>query len=201
VREEIAVRMRKANIYPVILAAGHSVPGLFAGRGSARGAEMPNPFEIAAANCAGLRTPVIVLGYEAVLLARYVPRQTHVAINPNWGAGQISSLLAGLRRVPRGAAFMIYPVDLVFLKPALVQRLVQAFVHRPRGCEIMMPRYRGRTGHPVIFSGRLRDELRRAATARDVVYRVPRRLGYVPVRSTAIWKEPKADNSIEEPNE
>jgi CTP:molybdopterin cytidylyltransferase MocA len=188
--------MRRANIYPVILAAGHSVARLFAtdgGAGAARSA-----FEIAAANCDGLRTPVIVLGYDAVRLARFIPKKVHVAINPNWSAGQISSLRVGLRRVPRGAAFMIYPVDLVYLTPAIVHRLVQAFLQRSRVKEILMPRYRGRSGHPVIFSGKLRDELRRAATARDVVYRDPRRLGYVAVRSTAIWKEPKNQDNIGE---
>jgi CTP:molybdopterin cytidylyltransferase MocA len=190
--------MRRANIYPVILAAGHSVARLFATDGGASAGSERNAFEIAAANCDGLRTPVIVLGFDAVRLARYLPNKIHVAINPNWSAGQISSLLAGLRRVPRGAAFMIYPVDLVYLTPATIHRLVHAFLHRPHGKEIIMPRYRGRSGHPVIFSGKLRDELRQAPTARDVVYRDPQRLGYVPVRSTAIWKEPKSQDNIGE---
>jgi CTP:molybdopterin cytidylyltransferase MocA len=190
--------LRRANIYPVILAAGHSVVRLFPVDGQAHGPSERNAFEIAAANCAGLRAPVIVLGYEAVRLARYVPKGVHVAINPNWSAGQISSLMAGLRRVPRSAAFMIYPLDLIYLTPAAIQRLVQAFLHRARGKEIVMPRYRGHSGHPVIFSGKLRDELRQAATARDVVYRDSRRLGYVPVRSTAIWKEPKRRDNIGE---
>lgn len=193
--------MRRANIYPVILAAGHSVLRLFAIDEGRNTANAGNAFEIATANCSGLRAPVIVLGYEAVRLARYVPNRVHVAINPNWSAGQLTSLLAGLRRVPRSAAFMIYPVDLIYLTPATIQRLVRAFLHRPRGKEIIMPRYRGHSGHPVIFSGKLRDELRRAATAREVVYRDPQRLGYVPVRSTAIWKQPKRQDNIGELSE
>lgn len=189
-------RMKEADVYPVILAAGNSVERLFPARGHASESAEPNAFEIAMENCAGMRTPMIVLGADAVRLAALVPKNAHVAINPNWRVGQLSSLLAGLRRVPRGAAFMLYPVNLTGLTPAIVRRLVKGFAHRRRGVEIVMPRHAGRAGHPVIFSGKLRDELRKAETARQVVYRKTGRVAYVAVRSDAIWKQRAAAANI-----
>ncbi len=185
--------MKTSNIYPVILAAGPSIRHFFPA-GSTDIACDQNPFEIAATNCAGHRTstmhaPIFVLGCDALRLARFVPANATVVINRNWRAGQLSSLMAGLRRVPRDAAFMLYPVDLVRLTHAVIARIVFGFAHRARGKEIVMPSYRGRGGHPTIFSAELRDELRRAATARDVVYRDLRRVTFVPVRSDSIWKD------------
>lgn len=194
--------MRRSNVYPVILAAGASVQRLFPLPGEPRAMAGANAFEIAAANCAGImQTPVIVLGSDAVRLAAFVPSSVRVAINPNWRAGQLSSLMAGVRRVPRAAPFMLYPVDLILLTPNILRRLVHGFQHRARGIEIVMPRHAGRAGHPVIFSSALRDELRRANTAREVVYRDAARLGYVAVRSDAIWKQPRARANIEAEDE
>jgi CTP:molybdopterin cytidylyltransferase MocA len=180
--------MNASNIYPVILAAGPSIRRLFPAGGLLTGG-IENPFEVAAANCRGMRSPIFVLGYDAQRFARYVPATAKLVINRSWPAGQLSSLLAGLRRVPRSAPFMLYPADLIYLSPSVIAKILRAFAHRPRDKEIFMPRSYGRGGHPVIFSAKLRDELRHAATARDVVYCDPRRLAFVPVKTEAIWKE------------
>jgi CTP:molybdopterin cytidylyltransferase MocA len=185
--------MKTSNIYPVILAAGPSIRRFFP-VGATDIACDRNPFEIAATNCAGhrastMRAAIFVLGCDALRLARFVPANATVVINRNWRAGQLSSLMAGLRRVPRDAAFMLYPVDLALLTHTVIARIVLGFAHRARGKEIVMPSYCGRGGHPAIFSAKLRDELRRAVTARDVVYSDLRRVSFVPVRSNSIWKD------------
>ena len=58
-----------------------------------------------------------------------------------------------------------------------------------------MPRFKGRAGHPVIFSAHTREELRLASTAREVVYRDPRRVFFLAVRNPAIWKDFEPANS------
>ncbi len=179
--------MKSARVYPIVLAAGRSARldltkalEQFDGK---------SVFEIALENCAGLQEPIVVLGCRAPLLRRYVPRSARVVINRKWRSGQLSSLLAGLRRVPRGAAFMVYPLDQIFLTKPLVHRIVRAFNRRKKHHQIVMPRYKGQAGHPVIFSAAIRKELYRAQTAREVVYREPRRILYFPARTPAIWKE------------
>jgi CTP:molybdopterin cytidylyltransferase MocA len=130
-----------------------------------------------------------VLGYRALLLRAHVPRAARVVVNREWRSGQLSSLLVGLRRVTRRAAFMVYPLDQIFLTKSLVDRIVRAFNRRKKHHQIVMPRYRGRAGHPVIFSAGVRRDLYHAQTARQVVYRRPRRILYVAARTPAIWKE------------
>jgi CTP:molybdopterin cytidylyltransferase MocA len=179
--------MKTPNIYPILLAAGPSPRLEFPKALAAFGGK--NALEIAAGNCAGLLEPIVVLGYHADKLRKAVPHGAGIVINRGWRAGQLSSLLAALRHVPRAAAFMLYPVDHVFLTPALIHRLVRAFEKRKKGQEILMPRFKGRAGHPVIFSARVREELRHAPTARDVVYRDPRRVFFLPVRTPAIWRD------------
>ncbi len=179
--------MKKAQIYPILLAAGSSgrlgFPKPLARFGD------KTAVEIAVANCAGLAPPVVVLGSDAAQVRRAVPRGARVVINRRWRSGQLSSLLAGLRRVPRDAAFLIYPVDHPLLTRAIVQRLVRAFERRPRGKTIVMPMQRRQPGHPVICAAEIRDEMCRARTAREVVYRDTTRLLYVGVMTSAIRQE------------
>ncbi|MGH9704427.1 MAG: nucleotidyltransferase family protein [Candidatus Acidiferrales bacterium] len=179
--------MKTPDIYPILLAAGPSPRIAIRGAVVAFGGR--NAFEIAVENCQGLAKPIVVLGHHAAKLEKLVPSNTRILLNHQWHAGQLSSLLAGLRHVPRNAAFMLYPVDHVFLTSTLIRRLVRAFARRKRGQEILMPRFHGRAGHPVIFSARIRGELRSAPTARDVVYRDPRRVFFLSVRSPAIWRD------------
>jgi CTP:molybdopterin cytidylyltransferase MocA len=179
--------MRTPDIYPVVLAAGPSPRLRFLKALAQLGGR--NAFEIAVENCAGLQQPIVVLGYQAARLRRHVPPAARIVIHRAWRAGQLSSLRAGLRRVPSTAAFMLYPVDLVFLTPPLIHRLVRAFEQRKKGQEILMPRFRGRAGHPAILSAKVREDLRHASTAREVVYRDLRRVVFIPVRSAAIWRD------------
>jgi CTP:molybdopterin cytidylyltransferase MocA len=173
--------------HPILLAAGPS-PRLgfseslakFGGR---------NAIEIAVENCAGLPKPVVVLGHRAASLARHVPQNAKIVVNKNWRSGQLGSLLAGLRDVPLEAEFLLYPVDHVFLTPQVICCLVRALEKAKKEQKIFMPRFKGHPGHPVIFSAEMRHELQNARTAREVVYRDPRRICYVSVRTPAIWKD------------
>jgi CTP:molybdopterin cytidylyltransferase MocA len=185
-----AMRPRNAKtprIFPVLLAAGSSVRLGFPKPLARFGGK--TALEIAVANCAGLRPPVVVLGDQAGRILPGVPRGARVVIHRRWRAGQLSSLLAGLRQVPRGADFLVYPVDHPLLTRGLVKRLVAGFLRRGRRQKIVLPRRGRRVGHPVVFSAALRGELLRARTAREVVYRDRERIEYVRVRSAAIRED------------
>ena len=122
--------MKLPNIYPILLAAGPSPRLERAGALATFGGK--NALEIAVENCAGLLEPIVVLGYHARILRKWVTRGPRIVLNRGWRAGQLSSLLAALRHVPGQAAFMLYPVDHVFLTPALIHRLMRAFEKRKR---------------------------------------------------------------------
>ena len=83
--------------------------------------------------------------------------------NPDADAGgQLSSLLAGLRKADRPGvrALMVIPVDAPLVAPETVSELIAVFT--ATGATIVRARYRGRNGHPVIFSRAVFDDLRRA---------------------------------------
>ncbi|MHB8411968.1 MAG: nucleotidyltransferase family protein [Candidatus Acidiferrales bacterium] len=179
--------MNESKIFPILLAAGKS-PRLPFPKALAEFSGS-TAVEIAVRNCHGLERPIVVLGYRAGRLRRGIPRPARSTVNRKWRTGQLSSLLAGLRKVPKDGAFLIYPVDLVFLTPGTIRRLVAAFRRRTARQAIVMPVYRGRDGHPVILAPDLRRELRSAKTARDVVNRDPGRIKRVRVKTFAIWKD------------
>lgn len=146
---------------------------------------------IAVENCirAGLPRPVVVLGWKAAQARRAVPRGARVVVNRRWRKGMLSSVRAGLRHVSRGAAVMLYPVDLPLLTPTILRRLVRAFARRHDVQMIVSPVHRGRAGHPVILAAELRGEIERALTAREVVERDPLRVKLVRVNSRAIYAD------------
>jgi len=179
--------MKQPRIFPILLAAGRppraKAPNAMARRGG------KTPLQIAVENCAALERPIVVLGFQSQQLLPSVPKTARIVINCNWRAGQITSLRAGLRKIPANASFLLYPVDLVFLKASVIRRLAVAFQKRAPRHQIVMPVCRGRDGHPVIFASELRQELRHATTARDVVYGNEARIKRVPVFTPAIWKD------------
>jgi len=181
-------------IVPLILAAGPARGG--AGGSAQKGFLKPlarfgerTALEIAVENCAGLARPVVVLGYLAARVRRVVPRGAVVVVNRRWRTGQLSSLLAGLDRVPATSAFLLYPVDYPLLTRVDIQRLTKAFRRRRPGQEIVAPVFRRRSGHPVLFSPAVRGELQKARTAKEVVFREHRRLKLLPVGTAAIWQD------------
>src|SRR5690242_86656 len=178
---------RTDAIYPIILAAGASSRLGFP-KALARFGER-TALQIAIDNCTSLEPPIVVLGSRSQELKKIVPRGVRVIVNPRWRSGQLSSLLAALRKVPRGAAFMLYPVDYPLLTPDIVASIVTGFRQREERQAIAVPSFRRRGGHPVIFSGALRKEFVSAETAREVVYRDPQRVKFIAVRSEAIWQD------------
>jgi CTP:molybdopterin cytidylyltransferase MocA len=141
----------------------------------------------------GYARPIVVLGSEAgKILGRWKPPGgCQVVRNHHWRRGQLASLLAGLRRVPRRAPILIYPVDYPLLRPALLARLRRAYEERGPNQHIVIPVRGKRGGHPVILGPELRVELAVAATAREVIYRPGReqRVVRVPVRDRAIFRD------------
>ncbi|HYL61279.1 MAG TPA: nucleotidyltransferase family protein [Candidatus Methylomirabilis sp.] len=180
--------MRKnEKIAPIILAAGSSerfgMPKALARFGG------KTAIQIAVENCAGYEMPVVVLGCDAEQVLPEVPRGTKIVVNSQWREGQLSSLLCALEHVAPTAAMLVYPVDHALLVKKDVAQLVKEYRRRRPAEEILMPRYGKQYGHPILLAAALRDELFRAKTARDVVYRIPERLRVFEAQSAAIYED------------
>lgn len=81
-----------------------------------------------------------------------------LVVNEDWRHGQLSSLRAGIRSLPENVEGMILClVDHPFVSAKLVSLLIETFDRSPK--KIVIPAFRGRRGHPVIFPRALFAEL------------------------------------------
>ncbi len=85
--------------------------------------------------------------------------------NPDADSGQLSSLIAGLRKADRPGVrgIMAVPVDAPMIAAETVKKLIAVFT--ASGAPVVRPEYGGRHGHPVVFSRAVFDELRHADPA------------------------------------
>lgn len=83
----------------------------------------------------------------------------NVVVNPDWEKGQLSSIHAALRSLPAGLteAILLCLVDHPLISAALVKELIAQFYSS--GKPIVLPTYKGKRGHPAVFSSKLYDEL------------------------------------------
>jgi CTP:molybdopterin cytidylyltransferase MocA len=91
--------------------------------------------------------------------------------NPAPDDGMLSSVRLGVCALPAGTeAFFLWPVDHPLVRAATVSALLSAWrTHRP---PVVVPRHRGRRGHPVLFDASTIPEILSApddAGARHVV--------------------------------
>jgi len=133
---------------------------------------------------------VAVLGHEADAVRSGIRRAdwAHLAINPDYPAGQLGSLQCGLRALPSGVDGVIFtPVDYPNVAAATVGILAASFARED--FSVVVPRYRGRHGHPVGFRSGLISEflaLAPESQARDIIHRHAGRTCYVDVEDPGI---------------
>jgi len=115
----------------------------------------------------------VVLGAHAEPITRAIDLDPdEIVINHEWEKGQLSSIQAGLRSLPRGTDGMVLClIDHPLISAKLVDALIDQFY--ATRAPIVLPMFEGKRGHPVIFSETLYEELHRAPAdvgARSVVW-------------------------------
>lgn len=103
---------------------------------------------------------VVVTGHRAgEVQAALSDRPVQVAFNPDWQAGQSSSVAAGLRALtPDVAAAVFLLADQPDVQPATIDLLVER--HRRSLAPVVVPVYQGgQRGNPVLFDRRTFPEL------------------------------------------
>jgi molybdenum cofactor cytidylyltransferase len=99
--------------------------------------------------------------------------EASVVINDEWEKGQLSSIQAAVRSLAAAGTegMILCPVDHPLVSANLVARLIEEF--DSSGKLVVLPTYKGRRGHPLIFRASLYDELLEASAtvgARQVVW-------------------------------
>lgn len=114
---------------------------------------------------AGVDDLVVVTGPEHAAAAealRAAGLPARVVENPRRDEGQLSSVLAGLAVADRPGveAVLVHLVDAPLVRPETARAVLGAF--RRTQAPVVRPEVDGRHGHPVLFSRRVFDDLRRA---------------------------------------
>ena len=101
----------------------------------------------------------VVLGADAVAIAETVSlRADEIVVNEDWEKGQLSSIQAALKSLPAGTdGILLCLIDHPLVSRELVSNLTERFYSS--GKAIVLPVYKGRRGHPVIFGATLYEEL------------------------------------------
>ena len=116
----------------------------------------------------------VVLGANAEDIGKHLRLDsTAVVVNPEWQRGQLSSVQAAVRSLPAAGTdgILLCLVDHPLITATLVGELVEKFY--ASGKLIVLPTFKAKRGHPVIFSSRLYEELLTAPLetgARSVVW-------------------------------
>jgi molybdenum cofactor cytidylyltransferase len=114
-----------------------------------------------------------------------------IVTNPRPGGGMSTSIRRGLQAIhPRSDGILIALGDQPFLKTRTINVLIRTFAQGKGG--IIVPSFRGRRGHPVIFHKRYRKELlnlKGDVGGKSILERYPKDVIIVPVKSEGVVKD------------
>lgn len=115
-------------------------------------------------------------------------RKIKIVINPRSKRGMSTSIRKGLEAIPpRSDGILIALGDQPFLKTRTINALIRAFVQGKGG--IIIPSFRGRRGHPVIFHKKYKRELlnlKGDVGGRSIIERHPEDIRVVQVKSEGV---------------
>lgn len=132
----------------------------------------------------------VVLGAHTREITEKIPLDASaIVLNPRWKEGQLSSIKEAVRSLKevQTDGIILFLVDHPLVTAELVGELVRQFYASGRA--IVLPKFRGKRGHPVIFAARLYAELLAASTeqgARAVVWAHPEEVLEVPTSEEGV---------------
>jgi molybdenum cofactor cytidylyltransferase len=132
----------------------------------------------------------VVLGAHTKEITERIPLDNSaIVLNPHWQQGQLSSIkeaISSLKEVQTDG-IILFLVDHPLVSAELVGELVRQFYASGRA--IVLPKFGGKRGHPVIFASRLYAELLAAPAeqgARTVVWAHPEEVLEVPTTEEGV---------------
>lgn len=107
---------------------------------------------------------IVILGHNARELQSKISHlPVEILINTDYKRGQLSSLQLAVRNLQPDLecdGMLVHLVDHPYLAPALVEEMIRRFYETKK--RIIVPKFHGKRGHPVIFSNALFDEILKA---------------------------------------
>ena len=94
---------------------------------------------------------IVVVGHRAEEIQTQLgTRPIKTVFNPDYRDGMLTSAQTGIRALETSDAFALMLVDQPFITSALIDQVIDAYVHTEKG--IALPSYDYKRGHPVIFN-------------------------------------------------
>ena len=102
---------------------------------------------------------VVVLGEFGDEIRKVIGnRPVRYCFNELYAEGMLSSVKCGFRVLPHDLeAILVFPGDQPLLKPVITDNVISYF--RATGKGIVVPVYEKKRGHPLLISGRYRDDV------------------------------------------
>ncbi len=122
-----------------------------------------------------------------------------LVINEEAERGQTSSLQRGLEGVEQD--FLLHTVDHPLVDVTVMKCLLEAWVSRPEGTDILAPSVAGRRGHPCLHHAALVAEflaLPQGAPAHAVIRSDPTRVGHVVLEDPWITRDIDVPGDLDE---
>lgn len=110
---------------------------------------------------------IVVTGHrESDLRQKLQSRQVRFAYNPDYKEGMSTSIKRGVEAASESDAVLITLVDQPLIDVDTIDQLIEVYSKdRPL---IVVPRYDGRNGHPIIMDMKLREEILSMDTAQGL---------------------------------
>lgn len=118
-------------------------------------------------------------------------RRVKVVLNPDYRQGMSRSIQKGVEATdPDSHGILIALADQPFIRSRTIDVLIDAF-HERKG-RIIVPSFRGKRGHPVIFPQKFREELLRLVGdegGKTILGRHPEEVYVVPVKASGVVRD------------
>ena len=101
----------------------------------------------------------VVVGHQAERIsAELSGRAVSIVNNPNYKSGMLSSVRCGLQSLPKDChAVMVVLGDQPSVTIGLIDQMLKSFTTTEKS--ILVPLYKGKRGHPILFSLIYREEI------------------------------------------
>jgi len=102
---------------------------------------------------------IVIVGHRAPDVQKVLEKsEVEIRVNENYKKGMLSSIKCGVSALPPDAeAFMICLCDQPGIRPENIDVLIDSY--RKSGKGIIIPVYKGKRGHPVIFDKRYIEDI------------------------------------------
>lgn len=118
-------------------------------------------------------------------------RRVKVVINPDYRQGISRSIQKGVEATdPNCNGILIALADQPFIQSRTINVLIEAF--HEKGEKIIVPSFRGKRGHPVIFPKKFREELLRLIGdegGKTILRRHPEEIQVVSVKASGVIRD------------